>query len=406
MQGEKEMIYKCPNCGGALKFDPNSKKMICEYCISYFEPEEVSGKTENSKDVQEEMTAASEATQLNDLDDDYMECNIYSCTSCGGELMVNGLETSTFCAYCGQPTIVFNRVSKELKPKYIIPFSVTKDEAIKLIRDKLNAGFFVPDEIKNFETERIKGIYIPYWLCDMDYSDKQSLKGTVGSGKNAKTRYFYRAARTSFKNMTLDASYRLSDETSQRLEPFDMHDLVEFNTGYMSGYYADRYDVNQENIKRVALTRGKQLFDMEVRNTIKASGIQILDCKPNINIKELKYVLLPAWFLTFRYENEAYTFLVNGQTKKVVGGVPFYKGSVILLIGMLSSILTLILTPIVRTFLTMDSDDVGDFIAIIIVSAVWLLIGAVGNFSKVKKSVELSKSKVMMNFVKERQEGD
>lgn len=398
------MIYKCPNCGGALKYDPVSKKMICEYCISYFEPEEVSVKTETGKDVQEEIAVGSEAAQLNDLDDDYMECNIYSCTSCGGELMVNGLETSTFCAYCGQPTIVFNRVSKELKPKYILPFSVTKDQAIKLIRDKLNSGFFVPDEIKNFETERIKGIYIPYWLCDMDYSDKQSLKGTVGSGKNAKTRYFYRAARTSFKNMTLDASFRLSDETSQRLEPYDMHDLEEFNTGYMSGYYADRYDVNQEDIKKVALIRGKQLFDAEVKRTVNASSVQIVDNKPLIQIKELKYVLLPAWFLTFRYENEAYTFLVNGQTGKVVGGVPFYKGNVILLVSLISCILTMILTPIIRSFLEMDMDDVGDFLVIIVALAISAFLSAMGNFSKIKKSIDLSKSKVMMNFVKERQE--
>lgn len=398
------MIYKCPNCGGALKYDPASKKMICEYCISYFEPEEVSVKTETGKDVQEEIAAGSEAAQLNDLDDDYMECNIYSCTSCGGELMVNGLETSTFCAYCGQPTIVFNRVSKELKPKYIIPFSVAKEQAITLIRDKFNSGFFVPDEIKNFETERIKGIYIPYWLCDMDYSDKQSLRGRVGSGKNAKTRYFYRAARTSFKNMTLDASYRLSDETSQRLEPYDMHALEEFNTGYMSGYYADRYDVNQEDIKKIALIRGKQLFDMEVKRTVKASSVQIIDNRPEIQIKELKYVLLPAWFLTFRYENEAYTFLVNGQTGKVVGGVPFYKGNVILLVSLISCIFTLICTPVIKSFLEMNMDDIGDFLVIIVTLALFALVAALGNFSKIKKSIDLSKSKVMMNFVKERQE--
>ncbi|MGN0437589.1 MAG: hypothetical protein ACI4F4_03630 [Lachnospiraceae bacterium] len=399
------MIYKCPNCGGALKYDPISKKMICEYCISYFEPEEISQKTENSKAVQEETATSSEAAQLN-ADDDYMECNIYSCTSCGGELMVNGLETSTFCAYCGQPTIVFNRVSKELKPKYIIPFSVTKESAIKMIREKLNSGFFVPDEIKNFETERIKGIYIPYWLCDMDYSDKQSLKGTVGSGKNAQTRYFYRAARTSFKNMTLDASERLSDETSQRLEPFNMHELVDFNTSYMSGYYADRYDVDQEKIKQVAIVRGKNLFDMEVKRTVKASNIQILDCKPKIDIKEFKYVLLPAWFLTFRYENEAYTFLVNGQTGKVVGGVPFYKQNVILLISMISAILTFVCAPIIKSLLLMDTDDVGDLIAIIIVVGATALTSALKHFKRIKQSVELSKSKVMMNFVKERQEGD
>lgn len=399
------MIYKCPNCGGALKYDSVSKKMVCDHCISYFEIDDVSKYVEADKESKMQMAAGSEAAELaDDVDDTYMECNIYSCTSCGGELMVNGLETSTFCAYCGQPTIVFNRVSKELKPKYIIPFSVKKDQAVGLIREKLNAGFFVPDEIKNFETERVKGIYIPYWLCDMDYRDKQSLRGTVGSGKNAKTRYFYRAARTSFKNMTLDASLRLSDETSQRLEPYDMKALVDFHTGYMSGYYADRYDVNQDNIKGVALSRARSLFNKQVEQTVKARNVQIIDNKPEFNVRELKYVLLPAWFLTFRYENEAYTFLVNGQTGKVVGGVPFYKGNIIVLISLISCIFTAICTPIIRTFMLMDIDDVMNVLFIIGAGAVSALLSGLNHFSKIKQSVELSKSKVMLNFVKERQE--
>ncbi len=398
------MIYKCPNCGGALKYDPSTEKMVCEYCISYFDPETISAEMEKGSDAQEELGATSEALAYSNVDDDYMECNIYSCTSCGGELMVNGLETSTFCAYCGQPTIVFNRVSKELKPRYIVPFSVSKEEAIRLIREKFNAGFFVPDEIKNFETERIRGIYIPFWLCDIDYQDKQSLKGTVGSGKNARTRYFYRAARCSFQNMTLDASYRLSDETSQRLEPFFMKDLQDFNSSYLSGYYADRYDVDEEAIKGVALSRAKLLFDKEVQKSVRARDVVILNNKPTMQIKDLKYVLLPAWFLTFRYGGEAYTFLVNGQTKKVVGGVPFYKGNVILLISILSIMLTMIFTPVMYSLLTEDFDDLSDYLIMLIALGIFAFSSALKNFEKIKRSVELSKSKVMMNFVKERQE--
>ncbi len=405
------MIYKCPNCGYALKFDPTAKKLVCDACISFFDFDDVSKDIEGKSDEAEELAATAEAVDIKSadteaLDDDYMECNIYSCTSCGGELMVNGLESSTFCAYCGQPTIVFNRVSRELKPQYIIPFSVTKEEAITTIREKLNAGFFVPDEIKNFETERIKGIYIPYWLCDMNYSDEQTLKGTVGSGKHAKTRYFYRAAKANYRDITLDASHRLSDETSQRLEPYYMNDRVTFNTGYMTGYYADRYDVDQEEIKGVAISRAASLFNNEIKKSIDANKIQILECKPEIQINKLKYALLPAWFLTFRYEGEAYTFLVNGQTKKVVGGVPVYKKTIIFLIILISAVLTMILTPLIIKLLEFDTDAAGDFIGL------FLCLGGAGftattrNVKKIKKSIELTKSRVMLNFVKERQEGD
>ena len=33
--------YKCPNCGGPLRFDPASQKLKCEYCDSLFTQEEV-----------------------------------------------------------------------------------------------------------------------------------------------------------------------------------------------------------------------------------------------------------------------------------------------------------------------------------------------------------------------------
>ncbi len=68
------------------------------------------------------------------ITEEIMECTIYSCTACGAELMVNEVETSTFCSYCGQPTIVFDRVTSTKKPQYILPFMVTKEEAVNLIR--------------------------------------------------------------------------------------------------------------------------------------------------------------------------------------------------------------------------------------------------------------------------------
>ena len=33
------ITYKCPNCGGELKFDPGKQQYHCEYCISDFDQE-------------------------------------------------------------------------------------------------------------------------------------------------------------------------------------------------------------------------------------------------------------------------------------------------------------------------------------------------------------------------------
>lgn len=225
---------------------------------------------------------------------DLMQCNVYTCTTCGAELSVNGVEASTFCAYCGQPTIVFSRVSEELKPALIIPFKVSREQAITAIRSRFGQGAFVPDEVKNFEVERVHGIYVPYWLFDTYYYDKQIIKGTVGSGDDRQTKYFMREAECEFTNLTLDASSNLNDESSQRLEPFNMKELRPFEVSYMSGFYADRYDKNSGELGELALNRSGELFDKQMLESCKASNLTIEKSNPVREVRNATYALFPA----------------------------------------------------------------------------------------------------------------
>lgn len=434
------MIYQCRNCGGALRFDVESATMVCDHCMSFFTPEEVNFQDEENTDMGHEdaisgatvdvarsggavganesgfgaqaginQTASALEQEYDLSDDEFMECNVYRCTACGGELITNELESSTFCSYCGQPTIVYDRVSKELKPKYIIPFAVTKQQAENVMRRKLNKGLFVPKEIKNFEVERLRGIYIPYWLCDMHYHDQQCWSGEVKSGKSTVKRYFYREAETIFEQMTLDASERLNDESSQRLEPFHMDGIKPFASSYMSGFYADRYDVSSTDIKRVAINRAKDLFDAEVEKTIKASSTKLVSFGPTMDIRKLDYAMLPAWFLTFRYEGEPYTFLINGQTGKVVGGVPYSRPLMLPMLVILSIVISLIFTFIFSGVLSysdfLDSESGLKLLITTLVLGGVAWGSAVRMYHKLNDSIERTKSKIMLHFVKDRTGG-
>ncbi len=403
------MIYKCPGCGGALRFDPQANKMICDYCGAIYEASEITGNASqmNAVDNQNINTVNEEYTEVSqDEDGDYIQYNIYSCTSCGGELRVNGVETSTYCIYCGQPTIIFSRMSKEESPKYILPFSVTKETAIRSIRQRLGDGKYIPDEIKNFEMDRIRGIYIPYWLCGMDYWDEQSLSGEVGSGDNKTTYYYYRCAQSHFNNITLDASERLNDDVSQRLEPFDMNKVVPFQASYMSGFYGDRYDVDIDTIRPQAIGRAKELFDKQVEKSVSASNIKIVRNAPKVNNFTAEYAMLPAWFLTFRYENRPYTFLVNGQSGKVVGAVPYDETKVNASKFSLSLVLGIIFAFIGGFILSAlaEGDNLIETIIAGVMVAVFLFAGASAKFKRVHEKIELTRSKTMTKFVKDRNE--
>ena len=318
------MIYKCPNCNGALEYNPAEDKMQCSHCGNAYFVWELD---ENAVEYHENVPSHSEIEEEKKIDftkehtiydePEFIECKIYTCSTCGAELSVSDREVSTYCAYCGQPTIVYNRVDKTQKPKYIIPFKITKEEAETAIRNKLKKGFFIPSEIKKFEAERITGIYIPYFLYDITFYQKMFIKYNKTSDLVE--------ADCNFVNVCQDASKSVEDDLSYGLEPFDLTELKAFEAGYLSGFYADRFDLSSRQLTQTVIRKCKQMFDDELGARCEGTVADLNNAPPEYAITNAEYAFLPVWFLTFQYKDRPYTMMVNGQTGKVVGTVPFQK---------------------------------------------------------------------------------
>ena len=54
----------------------------------------------------------------------------YNCPSCGAELICDASTAATSCPYCGNPTVVPGQFSGALKPDYVIPFKLSKEDAV------------------------------------------------------------------------------------------------------------------------------------------------------------------------------------------------------------------------------------------------------------------------------------
>ena len=454
------MICKCPQCNGALEYNPISDMMECPFCgTSYdmmqimavqnmqdhrngniYQPTTMTAENPGSANTYQatnsnvygggwesnpyaqRMEDPNEGLHTLDRPDEIakevenklhdvavetsetMEGNVYTCTSCGAELFINGVETATYCAYCGQPTVVFSRVSEELRPERIIPFSIQKEQAVAVIRERLSHGFFVPKKIKNFEVERVRGIYIPYFLFDAYYYDYQKLKGTVKYGDKSRTENFIREAECNFRNLTCDASRMLNDETSQRLEPYELNGLRPFEIGYLSGFYADRYDMNEKTLKNVVRVRCKELFDNEMKLDLMAEDPKILSSNPKFQLQKGQYVLLPAWFMTFRYKNEPYTILVNGQTGKMVGAVPFTKDKLIFLFILIAIVVSILFT-LLGTILFNENIDLDGRVIGILFAGILTVYGiGITSYTSVLRNIKLTKSGKTAKYVRERQD--
>ncbi len=418
------MIYKCPNCNGALEYNPISDEMECAHCGGGFTMQEMEAGNQKKYDyvienetldsVQEETvdynTSFAEREEENPIygTKETMEFKIYTCTSCGAELAVSDTEVSTYCAYCGQPTIVYSRVSEELKPDYIIPFKITREQAIEQIRKKIKiGGLLTPKAVKNFEIEKVRGIYIPYWLFNVHYRNNQKIYVTE-KGRDRSTGYWL-TAECDFVRLSCDASSRLADESTQRLEPYNYKEMEEFNAAYLSGFYAERYDMSAKVLKKTMQKRCDELYDARVNRELNVENNAYKNVKvnhPKYEVQKAKYALLPAWFLTFRYKDEPYTILMNGQTGKIVGAVPFSFWKAGLIYVVVAAIIAILLFLV-----SLDRFGMATFIMFwilgmgVIVSIILHIVG-ISAINKYNDNLLLTKNAATAKFVKERQASD
>ena len=382
------MIYKCKGCGSALRYDMLTGKLLCDTCGSTYEPADYDGILDNESHSYETM-----------------EQKIYTCNACGAKLMINDVEAASFCAYCGQPTIVFDRVSKIRKPDLILPFKITKEQARDLINKKLN-GFFIPKDIKDIELDVVRGIYVPFSFSDLEYEDKQIIKGEVKNGKSSVTRFFYRHAKAKFSFLPVDQSVKFDDESAVRLEPFPKNEFVPFDASYLSGFYADAGDEAKEDLDMKIKYRAGEVFNKKVEDTVKAGKKVLYRNNREVNIEQTRYGMLPVWFFACRREEATYTIMVNGYTGKVVGAVPFDKVKVAVcatLIGLPLCLLCGTVCGFLFSGVT-DLDDDMDALKLVVAGIVAVFAAATAKLNKFKRSRKLTMESAIFELAKDRQE--
>lgn len=329
--------YKCPCCHGAIAFDANAQKMRCPYCDSEFEMESLMAYDEALKDDQPDQmqwqTEAGSTWQEGETD----HLGVFICQSCGGQIVGDPYTGATSCPYCGNPVVFMGRFAGDLKPDLVIPFRLDKNAAIAALKRHYQGKVLLPKAFKNENHLReVKGIYVPFWLFDADANARIRYKATrvrTWSDSNyyyTETSYFAvnRGGNLGFAGVPVDGSSKMDDTLMESIEPFDLSQAVDFQTAYLAGYLADRYDVDaQQSIQR-ANTRIKHSTEQAFASTV-VGYTSVIPEHSNINLTEssAKYALYPVWLLNTEYKGTRYSFAMNGQTGKVVGDLPMDKGA-------------------------------------------------------------------------------
>lgn len=327
--------FKCPCCDGAIEFDTFSQNMKCPYCDTEFDVETLKAYGEAMKDqpadnMQWDATAGGEWRE-GEADG----LRIYTCNTCGGEIVGDENTGATECPFCGNPVVMTGQFSGSLKPDLVIPFKLDKKAAMEALKNHYKGKILLP-KVFNDENriKEIKGIYVPFWLFDADASGFIRYKATkvrFWSDSNynyTETRYYsvIRSGDIGFQNVPVDGSTKMEDELMESIEPYNISEAVDFQTAYLSGFFADKYDVDAESGVDKANLRIRNTTEQEFASTVVGYNT-VTPVSTNISLSngKAKYALYPVWILNTKWNDKNYTFAMNGQTGKFVGDLPMDK---------------------------------------------------------------------------------
>ncbi len=329
--------YECPCCGGKIEFDSSIQKLKCPYCDTEFDVADLKGYDETLKnppppDEDDLKPPSSEWSE-----EEAEGLRRYICKSCGGEIVTDATTAATHCPFCDNPVVMAGQLAGDLKPELVIPFKLDKEAAKARLERHLSGKPLLPKVFKSENhIDEIKGIYVPFWLYSSDADADMRARGTrvrTWSDRNyiyTETSHYSisRAGSLSFKGVPVDGSTKMDDTLMESIEPFDISEAVDFQTAYLSGFFADRYDVDSNSSRARAAERMKRACEETLRGTVRGySSTTVESSGVRLHDSSVKYALYPVWILNTSWNGEKYTFAMNGQTGKFVGDLPIDNGA-------------------------------------------------------------------------------
>lgn len=358
-------MFLCPGCGADIRFSPEKQKLVCDFCDSEY----------TTKEFNEKRAIAAE-----DQPDSTYAATLFTCPQCGGELLTEDDTAATFCSYCGSSVMLEARIVERMKPDYVIPFKVNREDCEAAYKRLIKKATYLPKDMRDeSHISQFRAIYMPYWSYEyMADNFKITTSKTKTKGDYYITDRYRLDAKCKGKisGIHYDASSTFSDALSGAIAPFDVSEQKEFSPAYLSGFYADTNDVESAVYQDEAAKAAELYLTDEVYKdkTFEKHDIGYSEVKDINKCTPLppKLGFMPVWFLATQTKDKSKVSyaVVNGQTGKAAADLPVdfgkYLWTSLLLAIPLFAVLCLLFTftPIRAVQISMVLAVIGIFAAI------------------------------------------
>ncbi|HZB46857.1 MAG TPA: hypothetical protein VE360_16490 [Pyrinomonadaceae bacterium] len=337
---EKVHRYRCPGCGADLVFGPQDGALVCPYCGRR---EEIASDGAGVEERSYEQYLRAFEDQLGVLAPAALEVR---CETCGATVTFTPPEVAGECDFCGGKIVAQPKAADPLiAPEGVLPFRLTPDESNERVRAWIGALWFAPNALKKLAAhEAVGGVYLPFWTYDAHaassytgqrgehyydtetYAERDAQGNTVRRTRQVqRTRWYPASGNVArwFDDLLIPATRSLAPERLRALEPWDLADLKSYEPAYLSGYKAQRYQVElAEGFERAKELAAAAIHE-DVRRDIGGDVQSIDNVSTHYSAITFKHLLLPVYVGAYRFNQKVYQVVVNGRTGEVQGERPY-----------------------------------------------------------------------------------
>lgn len=324
--------FPCRSCGARLEFAPGTSNLKCPYCSA-----------ENEIAAQGAVEERDFEAALATLERDAAHVDVRSvtCARCAAEVTLPPNVTSLSCPFCGSPIVSQPHSTSRLLPNAILPFLVTREQALAVFRAWLADRWFAPTNLKKqgLLDDRMNGVYLPAWTydahADTAYAGERGdayyvpvtrmVNGRPQTSMQRRVRWSSKSGRVrnDFDDVLILASLSLPSDRTHALEPWDLKACVPYDDAYLAGFKAECYQIGLSSGFGLAQKRMEPGIDASIRADIGGDEQRIHSRRISYSRIRFKHLVLPVWVSAYRYRQRVYRFLVNARTGEVQGERPY-----------------------------------------------------------------------------------
>jgi predicted RNA-binding Zn-ribbon protein involved in translation (DUF1610 family) len=247
----------------------------------------------------------------------------FQCRGCGAAMNYDARAQSLKCPFCGSLDLVEGPGEGILAPEFVLPFTFDRAEAENRLRAWLGSSFWHPNDLRGTaQVAELRSVYIPFWV----FATRVSTHWTADTDQvpwGARASWYPLAGHRSaeYVDLWVPAGAGLAPHETEALFPFDLGSAVPPDQVNLTDVTVEQFSVSRRYARPMALQRLEALEAAAVAAEV-PGGQRHVHVNCLMEATTSRSGLVPVYILAYRYKNQVYRFVINGQTGQATGTSP------------------------------------------------------------------------------------